>query len=356
MKRREFMKGTLGMLAASLLPAGNARAQAVDSRTGTLGIAQFSFSRRVRAERKKQMDILITDPLLFLQRCHALGAGGMQTDLGRRDAAYATALRGYAEKRGLFIEASIGLPRDVDDCERFIAHCVTAKQAGVRVVRTAIGGRRYEQFETLAQFQAFQKRSWRALQLAEPIAAQHGLHLAVENHKDFRVPQMLEMLERLSSEYMGVCVDTGNSFALLEDPLEVVRAFAPWARSAHLKDMAVAEYEKGFLLADVPLGDGLLDLPEMVRILKASRPEIVFSLEMATREALEVPCLTQHYWATFADVSGADLARTLRIVRREAGGRASLPQVEDLPLAEQIGLEERNVKACLHYADTHLNL
>jgi sugar phosphate isomerase/epimerase len=31
---------------------------------------------------------------------------------------------------------------------------------------------------------------------------------------------MLEMLKRIDSEYVGVCIDTGNSFSLLEDPIE----------------------------------------------------------------------------------------------------------------------------------------
>ena len=51
---------------------------------------------------------------------------------------------------------------------------------------------------------------------------------------------------------MGVNVDTGNSFALLEDPLEMVKAYAPWAFATHIKDMALAEYEDGFLVVTLP--------------------------------------------------------------------------------------------------------
>jgi sugar phosphate isomerase/epimerase len=350
------MHAALGTVAASLLPASEIRAQVTAGHRAKMGIAQFSFNVRLRAERQKEVPVRINDPLPFLQYSHALGAGGIQTGLGKRELSYAHDLRRYAEEHGLFIEGSCGLPRTAADLDRFKAEMQTAQQAGARVVRTAMGGRRYEQFETLDQFQSFLDRSWRSLQLAEPIAAQFGLALAVENHKDFRVHQMLAMLERLSSEHVGVCLDTGNSFALLEDPMEVVRAYAPWARSAHLKDMAVCEYGDGFLLADVPLGQGQLDLPEMVRLMREAHPGIAFSLEMATREALEVPCLTEGYWATLGDVSGRDLARTLRIVRAGARTPAILPQVKQLPLSEQIQLEEQNIKSCLRYAEAHLNL
>ncbi|MFQ5924065.1 MAG: sugar phosphate isomerase/epimerase family protein, partial [Anaerolineales bacterium] len=224
-----------------------------------------------------------------------------------------------------------------------------------KVIRIAIGGRRYEQFSTVEQFKAFAERTAKSLQLAEPVVARHRVRLAIENHKDWRVPQLLGMLERISSEYVGVCVDTGNSFALLEDPMAVVEAYAPHGFAAHIKDMAVAEYEDGFLLADVTLGKGLLDLSRMVQILREANPEIQFSLEMSTRDPLKVPCLTDRYWATFEDVPGSDLARTLRYVRTNASPER-LPKVNHLPLAELVKLEEANIKKCLAFAREHLNL
>ncbi len=255
----------------------------------------------------------------------------------------------------MFLEGSVSLPKERSDVERFEAALRTAKQAGAKVIRTAIGGRRYEQFDNAGQFEAFAERSLKSLQLAEPVATRQRMRLAIENHKDWRIDQMLDRLKRLGSEYVGVCVDTNNSFALLEDPMAVVEAYAPVGFAAHLKDMAVAEYEDGFLLADVPLGQGLLDLPRMVRILRKARPEIQFSLEMATRDPLKVPCLTQKYWATFEDVPGSDLARTLRYVRENASPER-LPKVNHLPLGEQVKLEEENIKRCLRYASKHLNL
>jgi sugar phosphate isomerase/epimerase len=181
------------------------------------------------------------------------------------------------------------------------------------------------------------------------------MSIAIENHKDWRIDHMLGMLNRLGSEYIGVCVDMNNSIALLEDPMEVVESYAPVAFAAHLKDMAVAEYENGFLLADVPLGEGVLNLPEMVKILRKANPQINFSLEMSTRDALKVPCLTEKYWATFSDVPGTDLARTLRYVRANAASQ-NLPKVNRLPLEELVKLEGDNIKKCLAYAKEHLNL
>lgn len=356
MNRRELLSSIAGGVAAWFVPSGNARARSAGNTRSQLGIAQFSYNLRLRAERARKRPVCIGDPLSFLKHAREIGAGGIQTSLGNRDETYAGQLRAYAEAHDLFVEGSTSLPRDRADVERFEAHVRMARRAGATVVRIAIGGRRYEQFGKAEQFKAFAERSWKSIRLAEPVAARHRARLAIENHKDFRVPQMLSMLERLSSEHVGVCVDTGNSAALLEDPMAVVRAYAPWAHTAHLKDMAVREHDDGFLLADIPLGEGLLDLAEMVRLLRKARPDIRFSLEMATRDPLKVPCLTEKYWVTLGDVPGADLARTLRYVRAHAADQETLPRVSHLPLEEQVALEEENIKKCLRYASEHLNL
>ncbi len=356
MNRREALYSIAGGLAAAAIVSRGTAYGAAQAKKKRLGIDRFSYNVRGGAERSGAVPALVKEPLDFLRHSHSIGAGGIQDDIGSRDEAYATQLRRYAEEHDLFIEGSTSLPRDVSDLERFESHVRTAKAAGANVVRIAIGGRRYEQFDKAQQFKDFAQRSWKSIQSAEPVAARHGIKLAIENHKDFRIPEMLGMLERLDSQYVGVCVDTGNSFALLEDTMEVVRAYAAFTLSVHLKDMAVCEYEDGFLLADVPLGEGLLDLPEIVRILREARPEIQFSVEMATRDPLKVPCLTEKYWATFEELCGADLARTLRYVRTRSKDKALLPKVSHLPIGEQVELEEANIKTCLRYASEHLSL
>ena len=51
-------------------------------------------------------------------------------------------------------------------------------------------------------------------------------------------------------------------------------------------------------------------------------------LEMITRNPLEVPCLTDKYWATFPDRNGRYLADTLRLVRDATGRLQHLPHVD----------------------------
>jgi sugar phosphate isomerase/epimerase len=255
----------------------------------------------------------------------------------------------------MFVEGICALPRDRADLDRFEAELLTARRAGAGVVRVVmLPGRRYERFSSREEYLEWTARGVASLELAAKAAARRGVRLALENHKDQRVEERLEVLARVDAAHVGACVDTGNSFALLEDPVEVVRAFASRAFSVHLKDQAVREHENGFLFADAALGDGFLDLEEMVRILRGARPDVRFSLETITRDPLEVPCLTEGYWASFGDVPAADLARTLRLVRTHAA--TGLLSVSGLSLEAQVRLEEDVVTRSLAFARDRLDL
>jgi sugar phosphate isomerase/epimerase len=292
----------------------------------------------------------VSDPLSFVGHTAQIGGAGVQTKIGTADAQYVSRLRDAVERHEMYLEGIVGLPKGEGDVARFEAEVLSAKSAGVAVLRTVcLGGRRYETFQHADQFREFTEQSWQSLVLAEAIVARHRVRLAVENHKDWRIDEMLGWLQRLSSEHVGVTLDTGNSIALLEEPHTVVEAFAPWTMTTHFKDMAVAEYQDGFLLSEVPLGDGFLDLPRVVNVLRKARPEVRFNLEMITRDPLRVPCLTEKYWATLGEVRGHELADALARMRRHQCPQP-LPEVSKLSHSEQLEAEEANIARSLQYA------
>lgn len=327
-----------------------------DDRTRSLGLVIHSFMVRTAGDRDRPRVERFADPLRFLEHARSLGARGVQVGLGIRDEAGARALRDRAEAAAMYLEGIIALPRDESDRERFEAEVRTAGRAGATVVRTVmLSGRRYETFSTLEAFRRFGDAAAHSLELAAPVVARQGVLLAVENHKDWRADELLAILKRVGNDHVGVCLDTGNSVALLEDPMDVIEALAPRAFTTHFKDMGLDEYRDGFLLSEVPLGTGVLDLPRAVRILRSARPEIRFNIEMITRDPLRVPCLAEKYWATFPDLPGRHLARMLRLVRDHRPDHP-LPHISQLSRVQQLRAEDENVARCLAYAHERLNL
>jgi sugar phosphate isomerase/epimerase len=302
------------------------------------------------------MSVREHDTYEFLDYCHALGAGGIQAALSSLEPAYLKKLRTRAESYGMYLEVMAELPKE-NDTEKFERTVAAAKAAGALCIRTAaLGGRRYETFSQLSDWQEFVTRSLAAIDRALPIVSKEQVPLAIENHKDWITHELASLVKDRSSEYLGVCLDTGNNIALLDNPMDAIETLAPYAVSTHFKDMAVEPDPDGFLLSEVPLGEGIVDLQRAVAAVQRARPKTRFTLEMITRNPLKVPCLTDKYWATFPDRNGKYLADTLRMVREAASRLQHLPHVDGESGAGLLQLEEENVKQCLYYARTRLGM
>ena len=226
-------------------------------------------------------------------------------------------------------------------------------------LRTSMTGRRYEDFSTLEGFKNDFERCQKSVALAEPVLRKYRMRLGVENHKGWRSAEQAAWLKRVSSEWVGVHFDFGNNLSLCEDPQDTLRNLLPYTFACHLKDMAVEEYEDGFLLSEVPLGEGFLDIKGMVATVRTRDRNIALDLEMITREPLKIPVFTDKYWATFDEsyspLPGRDLARVLEIVRKNKP-KNPLPKTTGLSAEAQLKLEDENISRSLDYARKYLDV
>jgi sugar phosphate isomerase/epimerase len=338
--RREFVAAS----AVGVATLGVA-AEAQPAKAG-MGVLLYSFGIRSRQEKGKGF----SEPAAFAAFCRDRGAAGVQVSLGTRDDAAAAKLRDRCAELGVYLEGIVRAPGDEKDAERFEAEIRTAKACGADVLRTVVSpGRRYEVFNKAEDYWRFAEKAEKSIKLAEPIVRKHKVKLAVENHKDYRVDELVPLMRQLGSEFIGVCLDTGNNIALLDEPLATAKELAPFTFTVHLKDMGVEESKDGFLLAEVPLGRGLLDLKGVVAAVRKANPKARFNLEMITRDPLSIPCLTEKYWATMEKVPGRDLGRMLAWVRAGAK-KEPLPRITKLPVEEQVKAEDGHVRESFEFA------
>ncbi len=351
--RRSAMKGFAALI-TSTAAATQTIAAETQSRISGMGLVIYDFNLRRKWVRQHNPKSDLFEPLAFLKHCHLLGAGGMQATLGVLNAQSISELREFADQHDLFIDTIIGPPKDRQDLDRFEVEIATARDVQAKAVRTTIiPGRRYERFKTLEEFREFERRGKAMLEQAVPVLEKHRVRFAVENHKDQRIDERVALFEHISSEYVGACVDTGNNIALLDDPYEAIEALAPHAFTVHLKDQSLEEYDDGFLLGDVPLGQGSFDLKRMVRTIKTAKPDVKFALELITRDPLKVPCLTHQFCSTMPGVPASDLAATMRFVRSHP---TAGQQVSTRLMDKQVELEMQNVMESLTYAGKELGL
>jgi len=318
-----------------------------------IGGAPTAFALRSRAARNGGQ------PFDIIEHCHGLGLAGVQTNPPSNDAEAIRKFRARLEDYNMYLVCDPRLPRQESDVEAFDAQVKAFKEAGALAFHAAMTGRRYEDFDSLEPFQKMFEQCRKSVQLAEPVLRKYRMRLGVENHKGWRAPEQAAWLKRLGSEWVGVCLDFGNNLALCEDPMDTLRTLAPYTFYAHIKDMALEEYEDGFLLSEVNMGQGILDLKQMVQVLRQKDPNLIFELEMITRDPLKIPVFTPKYWATFDDsyspLPGRDLAKVLNLVRKNRS-KAPLPRISGLTPEAQVKAEDENNRKCVAWARQNLDL
>jgi len=315
-----------------------------------MGIVVHSYGARWHSKVESEVYPGFKDSIEFMNHCHQIGAGGIQVGVNGWQNDFAKKVRDQRENLGMYLEGSIGLPKGKEEVPAFDSEVKSAKEAGAKVLRTAcLSGRRYENFHSADEFQAFKSQAIQSIRLAIPILEKHKIRLAVENHKDWKAAELVAIIRDVNSQWLGVTLDFGNNISLLEDPNEVIKTLAPLAFSTHIKDMGVKKYADGFLLSEVPLGEGIVDLKAGVNLCRKYNPNITFSLEMITRDPLKIPCLTDEYWATFDEKKGAEFEKVMAMIEKNEF-KSQLPSTSNLDSEGRLDLEEANVLECLKYS------
>ena len=102
--------------------------------------------------------------------------------------------------------------------------------------------------------------------------ARNGREIAMETYEQVPVATLVDIVRRVDSAAVGICVDPANCVAALELPTATVEAVAPYACNIHVKDFAFSRRDGwvGFTLTGCPLGEGLLDYQHLVRTTRAA--------------------------------------------------------------------------------------
>ncbi len=365
MTRRDILTAASSAALLSQV-AGNAAAEPIPNPKGKLGMggAPTSFGAHnasMRAGRpagpNPRDPNYVAPPFTdeFFEYCHSLGLGGAEMANVPSDPAAIGKLKEKVQQYNMHISFNVPLPRNEADVPRFEAGVKTAKEIGAWSLHAALTGRRYEDMKTLADYRASFDNNQRMVALAAPVVAKHQLRLALENHKGWSAAEQASWMKRLGNDFVGVHLDFGNNVSFLEDPMYTLETLKPWVFGAHIKDMGILPYEHGFLLSEVPFGEGFLDLKKMVDILRQKDPNMLFDLEMITREPLKVPIYTDQYWVTFKETPPQQVAKFMEMMQKN-GSKKALPTIAGLDLPARLKLEENYNLACIRYARQNLGL
>lgn len=136
-------------------------------------------------------------------------------------------------------------------------------------------------------------------------AAELGVKLLLEPHGRVTgtIDGMMAVLEKLGQpETIGICLDTGNSWLGGAEPLDYVQTFGRRIGHVHWKDMPQAmEAQRGQRfgcgMGAIPLGDGVVGIPAIVRALEKTGFHGATTLEIAGVENIKLSAQRLRDWA-----------------------------------------------------------
>jgi len=246
----------------------------------------------------------------YLDRAAQAGLRGVHLaadQLPQEDITALYALRAQADERGLFIEVhGAGL-----DPEALALMIRTAHALAAGVLALSLGRERPPDPD---DFEAQMQNAANDVRRIAPRARRYGVFLAIENSRDLTSSELVRFLGAVDDDQVGVCLDTGNPLAVMEDPVAAAEALAPYALSVHAKDYQVMPAAAGVTLVSCPTGEGNVDVGRALKEVFNNNPAIHVAIETPT-ERIEVPCLEEEFLRRFTDRLPQDLAVLLRIAR-----------------------------------------
>lgn len=204
------------------------------------------------------------DLFAFMDKVLEYGLRGVHIDsahLPQGDQDYLDVLREEAEERALFLE--YGIP----GVEPSIVHAGIriCRSLGSRTVRASLGFSRYApgiNVNMALSTAEDQLRSCvRSLEDAD-------VRLALHTEGALRSQELVTLVETIGSTHVGICLDVGSSLCVLEDPIDAAERMVPFALTAQIRDYRITPSRCGCTICGVPLGQGVLPLQELYRILE----------------------------------------------------------------------------------------
>lgn len=99
-----------------------------------------------------------------------------------------------------------------------------------------------------------------------PELEKRKITLAIENHDRFTARTFAEIIDKVGSERVGICLDSVNSMGAGEGIETVVDILGPFTVNLHIKDFSVQRvyHMMGFTIEGKPAGQGMLPIQEIV--------------------------------------------------------------------------------------------
>ncbi|WJS85119.1 TIM barrel protein [Paracoccus sp. TOH] len=254
-----------------------------------LGLGSYAFRWSIGIGDRQPPRPMTAMELLEIAHRHGLSVVQYADNLplDRLGADEHLALKARADRYGMALE----LGTQSFDAEELARYIPIGARLGARILRVALDA---EDAQVPVPELAAQLRE------LLPDGKRAGLRFAIENHFNYPSPRMVELLDQVADESLGVCLDVANSICAGEWPMTTVRMLAPYTINLHLKDYQITPdpHGVGFRIHGTPLGEGRAELAQILDCLSHCPPEMSVILEhwLPHSEDMAATRAQEHAW------------------------------------------------------------
>lgn len=224
-----------------------------------------------------------------------------------------------------------------------------AKQLGSPVARCVLGI--VDDRRSPGGIEARIDETIEALQSVRQYALDSDVKIAVENHAgDLQAPELVNLIERAGSDFVGATLDSGNATWAMEHPLQNLEILGPYALSTGIRDSAVWETEDGAILQWTAIGEGQVDFSAYFKRFSEICPDTIIQLETISGHPIPIPFKTDEFWNAYPDSRARDFTGFLNLVHsgkarppfQSSSSAAALKEEQEFQKSEL----ERSIRYC----------
>ena len=215
----------------------------------------------------------------FLKFAVDLGVQGVSLEScfipQREDKGYMEGIKAFLDDHNLDRVYAWGHPDGLEggkneaEYKEMIKSFEHAKNIGAKVMRVVGSSLMFVHEPHQPQIERLTKMFKEAIKVAED----YDVKMAVENHIDFTSDEILQLLEKVDSPYLGLNFDTGNFLRLLDDPIKGMEKLAKYTYATHIKDLKVQRGvapDEWYFFSSTPVGEGYVDNQKLAQMLKGA--------------------------------------------------------------------------------------
>lgn len=213
-----------------------------------------------------------------------------------------------------------------------------------------------DRFRTDAPWRDQLAATRRFLERLAPCLRAHGCRLNVETHEEITTAEVLELVEAVGEDVVGVTLDPANVLVRGEDPLAATCRVAPYVHLTHLRDAALCTTEAGIGRFLAPCGEGVIDWPALLASLERAARAAPLLIEGAWPQRAEMALFTSDpVWQADLDANGVaeiDAVHELADAYEKRVAAGVAPGLEALRDPMTAGTRDEFVARSAHYLRT----